>query len=123
MTVDGEDVKAKFLAKIDGNTLMAEASYAGSKTGVKMSVQPGNDSYLMTKHVKRKATVEGGTIKKTGGATINEVTVGTSKYVINEETGRLESEIGGSKNFDSGILFDEGMEKNFDVAIKLNYGK
>ena len=52
--------------------------------------------------------------------------------MINEETGRLESEIGGTKNFDlsngkeirySGILFDEGMEKNFDVAIKLNYGK
>lgn len=132
MTVDGEDVKAKFLAKIDGNNLMAEASYAGSKTGVKMDVQPSNDSYLMTKQVKRKAMVEGGTIKKIGGATINEVRIGTSRYVINEETGKLESEIGGNKNFDlsngkeivySGILFDEGMEKNFDVTIKLNYGK
>ena len=134
MNVGGEDVTktASFNAAIEGGTLVVEAKYAGNKTGVRMSVQPGTDSYLKTKQVKRKAMVEATSVKKSGTATIEDVTIGTKKYVLNSETYRLEPAIPGTKNFDlsngntitySGTMQLNGVDETFYVRVKLNFRK
>lgn len=134
MNISGEDVtkNTAFNANIDGDTLTVEAKYAGTKTGIKMNVQPGTDSYLMTKQVKRKAMVEATSVKKTGTAIIEDVSVGNRKYILNDETYKLEPAISGAKNFDlsngntimySGTMQRNGINETFYVRVKLNYRK
>ncbi len=134
MNIAGEDVtkNTAFNAAIDGDTLTVEAKYAGAKTGIKMAVQPGTDSYLMTKQVKRKAMVEATTVKKFGAASIEDVSIGNRKYILNEETYKLEPAINGAKNFDlsngntimySGTMQLNGVTEDFYVKVKLNYRK
>ncbi len=134
MNIGGEDVtkNTAFNAAVDGDTLTVEAKYAGTKTGVKMAVQPGTDSYLMTKQIKRKAMVDALSVKKFGPATVEDVSVGNRKYLLNEETYRLEPAISGAKNFDlsngntimySGTMQLNGVSEDYYVKIKLNYKK
>ena len=134
MNIGGEDVtkNTAFNAAINDGTLTVEAKYAGMKSGIKMSVQPGTDSYLMTSQVKRKAMVEALSVKKFGSATVEDVSVGNRKYLLNEETYKLEPAIAGAKNFDlshgntilySGTLQRNGVNETFYVRIKLNYRK
>lgn len=134
MVVGGEDVSKNtaFLAAIEGGVLSVEAKYAGMKTGVKMSVTPGTDSYLMTKQVKRKAMVAVASVKKSGSATIEDVNVGNRKYIFNEQTYKLEPALNGAKDFDlsngntivySGTMQRNGVNEPFYVRIKLDYKK
>ncbi len=134
MNISGEDVTkaTAFNAVIDTDTLTIEAKYAGMKTGIKMNVQPGTDSYLMTKQAKRKAMVKAASVKKFGGATIEDVSIGNKKYLLNEETYKLEPAINGIKDFDlshgnnvlySGTMQRNGVDETFYVRVKLNYKK
>ena len=134
MNIGGEDVtkNTAFHASISGDTLTVEAKYAGMKTGVRMNVQPGTDSYLMTKQAKRKALVSAQSVKKFGTASIEDVSIGNRKYLLNEETYKLEPAISGAKDFDlsngntvmySGVIQLNGVSEDFYVKIKLNYKK
>ena len=134
MNIGGEDVtkNTAFNASINDDTLTVEAKYAGMKTGVRMNVQPGTDSYLMTKQAKRKALVSAQSVKKFGAASIEDVSVGNRKYLINEETYKLEPAISGAKDFDlsngntvmySGTMQLNGVNEDFYVKVKLNYKK
>ena len=97
-----------------------------------MNVQPGTDSYLMTKQAKRKALVSAQSVKKFGAASIEDVSIGNRKYLINEETYKLEPAISGAKDFDlsngntvmySGTMQLNGVSEDFYVKVKLNYKK
>ena len=97
-----------------------------------MNVKPGTDSYLMTKQVKRRAMVEAASVKKFGGATIEDASIGNKQYILNEETYKLEPAISGMKDFDlsngntiiySGTVQINGETETFYVRIKLNYRK
>ena len=134
MNIGGEDVtkNTAFNASINDDSLTVEAKYAGMKTGVRMNVQPGTDSYLMTKQAKRKALVSAQSVKKFGAASIEDVNVGNRKYLINEETYKLEPAISGAKDFDlsngntvmySGTMQLNGVNEDFYVKVKLNYKK
>ncbi|MBQ8636825.1 MAG: hypothetical protein IJ423_02375 [Clostridia bacterium] len=134
MNIGGEDVtkNTAFNASINDDTLTVEAKYAGMKTGVRMNVQPGTDSFLMTKQAKRKAMVSAQSVKKFGAASIEDVSVGNRKYLINEETYKLEPAISGAKDFDlsngntvmySGTMQLNGVNEDFYVKVKLNYKK
>lgn len=134
MNIGGEDVtkNTAFNAAINDDTLTVEAKYAGMKTGVRMNVQPGTDSFLMTKQAKRKAMVTAQSVKKFGAASIEDVSVGNRKYLINEETYKLEPAISGAKDFDlsngntvmySGTMQLNGVSEDFYVKVKLNYKK
>lgn len=134
MNIGGEDVtkNTAFNAAINDDTLTVEAKYAGMKTGVRMNVQPGTDSFLMTKQVKRKALVTAQSVKKFGAASIEDVSIGNRKYLINEETYKLEPAISGAKDFDlsngntvmySGTMQLNGVNEDFYVKVKLNYKK
>lgn len=134
MNIGGEDVtkNTAFNASINDDTLTVEAKYAGMKTGVRMNVQPGTDSFLMTKQAKRKALVSAQSVKKFGAASIEDVSIGNRKYLINEETYKLEPAISGAKDFDlsngntvmySGTMQLNGVNEDFYVKVKLNYKK
>lgn len=134
MNVGGANVSSatSFKADLEGKTLKVEAKYAGIKTGISMDVEPGAESYLMTKQVKRKVLVHASTVRKFGGADIEEATVGNSPYNINEESRKLEPSISPAKNFElsngnsityAGTIQTDGMPQSFYVRIKLNYRK
>lgn len=134
MNIGGEDVtkNTAFTASINDDTLTVDAKYAGIKTGIRMNVQPGTDSYLMTKQTKRKALVSASSVKKFGGASVEDVNIGNRKYLINEETYKLEPAISGTKDFDlsngntvmySGTIQLNGVNEDFYVKVKLNYKK
>ena len=134
MNIGGENVTKNtvFNAVIDGDTLTVDAKYAGMKTGIKMAVQPGTDSYLMTKQVKRKAMVNAQSVRKFGAASVEDVSIGSRKYLLNEESYKLEPAVSGAKDFDlsngntimySGTMQRNGMTEDFYVKVKLNYRK
>lgn len=134
MNIGGEDVtkNTAFNASINDDTLTVEAKYARTKTGVRMNVQPGTDSFLMTKQVKRKALVSASSVKKFGAASIEDVSIGNRRYIVNEETYKLEPALSGAKDFDlsngntvmySGIMQLNGVNQDFYVKVKLNYKK
>ena len=133
MIVNSEEVKnaTSFNAKIDGDILVAEAKYAGVKTGLKMNVQPGTDSYLFTKQINRKALVKSNSVSKFGPVTISEAYVGGTQYLLNDN-GKLEPAITGAKDFDlrngneikyTGTMQQNGTDEEFTVSIKLNFRK
>jgi len=133
-TIGGEDMKehgATFDAKIEDKVLTVFAKYADIKTGLKMNVQAGETSYLITSAKNRKATVDVSSIRSSG-ATVTEATIGSKRFVLNEESGKLEPETGSMKNFDiqpgrtvsfGGTVPYEGTNQNFEVNIKLNCKK
>ncbi len=134
MNISGEDVtkNTAFNAAIVGDTLTVEAKYAGMKTGVKMNVRAGTDSYLMTKQAKRKAMVNAASVKKFGTATIEDVSLGNKKYLLNPTSFKLEPAMNGTKDFDlsngntvmySGTMQRNGVNETFYVRVKLNYRK
>ena len=129
---DGEDITPSFSAAIEGDSLKVWAKVEDIVTGVTMDVKPGADSYLMTKQEKRKARVEAKTVKKYGSADIKNVFIGDKQFVFNDDTYSFEPEEGEFKDFDlktgntieyKGSVWRDGLEQNFNVTIKLKYGK
>lgn len=134
MTYDGEDVSrnAGFDAKMGKDRFEVITKFAGKKTGLQMDVKPAQDSYLKTPQAKRKADVAAKSVKKIGNATILEATIGTVKYVLNEEPHKLERVPPSEKPFPikhganvtySGVMNDAGQEKPFSITTKLSVKK
>ncbi len=134
MIFDGEDqsVSTTFQSKMAKGKLEVTSKYAGTKTGLSMNVKPGKESYLCKPQKRRSAEVKSTSVRKVGSGTIQEATVGGIKYILNEETGKLERIPKSEKPFlvkngtqisYSGILSNGGTEKPFTVTTKLNFKK
>ena len=134
MIFDGEDEtkSTTFSAKIEKGQMMLYSKYAGIKTGVVMDVKPGKESYLRKSQVRRSADVKSSSVRKLGNAVVQEVSVGSVKYILNEDTGKLERIPKNEKPFAikhgmtisySGMMFNNGMQKPFTVKTKLNFKK
>ncbi len=134
MIFDGEDQKTAtaFDGSIDKGQLTVYVKYAGIKGGVKMDVTPGKESYLMKSQVKRSANVNSNSVRKFGNAAVTEASIGSIKYVLNDDSGKLERmpkndkpflvKHGTQVNF-SGTMMQAGVQKPFSVKTKLNFKK
>ncbi len=134
MIFDGEDEKTStsFSGPIEKGQLTVYIKYAGTKAGIKMDVTPGKESYLMKSQVKRSASVNSNSVRKFGSSTITEASIGSIKYVLNDDSGKLERipksdkpfllKHGTQVNF-SGTMIQAGVQKPFSVKTKLNFKK
>lgn len=134
MTFDGDTVSdgANFLAEVKKRGAKVQAQYAGAKFGVSMDVSPGRESYLCKSQKRRSFEVKPTSVKKFGTAKIQEVLIGSVKYVTDEATGRLVPAMPNQKPFlvthgamvkFSGTMQDAGLEKDFLVTTKMNFMK
>ena len=134
MTFDGEDdtQNTPFEGVIDKKALGVFAKRNGSKIGIMMNVKPAKGSYLKTPQAKRVAEVDSNSIKVIGGAMIHEASVGSVRYVYDEEKRKLVRTPPSEKPFNvkqstpvmfSGDLRSNGELKNFSVRTKLNFKK
>ena len=134
MNFDGENVikGTSFDAKIEGGQMTLYSKYAGTKTGIAMEVRPGKESYVKKKQIRRSAEVKSATVRKIGTATVQEVTIGSVKYVLNGDTNKFERMPKSDKPFllkhgtqirYSGTMMNAGVPKSFTAATKLNFKK
>lgn len=134
MYFDGEDEtkSTTFLTKIEKGQMVLHSKYAGTKTGLAMDVKPGKESYLRKAQTRRSAEVKSASVRKFGSATIQEASIGSIKYVLNEDTGKLERMPKTDKPFVlkhgttvsfAGTMLNAGVPKPFTVTTKLNFKK
>lgn len=134
MSVDGEDEtkNTTFSGALERRRLDVHSKFAGKKIGIVMDTKPGKGSCLKTPHVKRSLEVNPASVKKLGNATITEATIGTVKYVFDEEKRTLMRMPKSDKPFTikhgaritySGFFQSNGENKSFNVATKLNFKK
>ena len=134
MIFDGEDESKSttFFAKIEKGQMVIHSKYAGTKTGLAMDVKPGKESYLRKAQARKSAEVKGNTVRKYGNATILEANIGSIKYLLNEDTNKLERMPKSDKPFllkhgmpisYTGTMLNAGVPKPFTVNAKLNFKK
>lgn len=135
MNFDGDDVtkSTNFMAEIKKKSAKVQAQYGGKKFGVSMDVIPGKESYLYKAQKRRSAEVKvTSSVRKFGSAKIQEVMIGSTKYVADENTGKLVPALPNQKPFTltngmmvkySGTIQDAGIDKDFEVTSKLNFKK
>jgi len=134
MIFDGEDESKSttFDCKIKKGQMTMQSKYAGVKSGLAMDVKPGKESYLRKPQARRSAEVKSASVRKYGNATIQEASIGSIKYVLNEDTGKLERVPKSEKLFNlkhgmnvsySGTMLNAGVPKPFTVNTKLNFKK
>ena len=128
---DNETDSADFHGEMKGKQMGVFCKYDGGKMGVAMDVKPGKESYLSKPQTKRYAEVVNG-VRKNGGETITEATIGTVRFVLNEETGKLERTPPSKSPLNlkhgmpirySGVMLTAGTTKTFSVTTKLNFKK
>ena len=134
MNFDGDDVTqaTNFLAEIKKKSAKAQGQYAGKKFGISMDVAPGKESYLYKPQKRRSAEVKVASVRKFGSAKIQEAMIGSAKYVVDENTGKLIPALPNQKPFVltngmrvkySGTIQDAGIDKDFEVTSQLNFKK
>ncbi len=131
---DGEDVtkSTSFLTEIKKDGARMQTQYGGRKFGLIMDVAPGQESYLYKSHKGRSAEVKPASVRKFGPAKIQEALIGTAKYTIDDETGKLIPALPNQKPFllkngatvrYSGTISDAGIDKDFEVLSKISFNK
>ena len=112
--------------------MVINSKFAGSKIGLSMDVVPGKESYLRNPQARRYAEVRPASVKATGPATIQDVTIGGVRYQLNEDTKKLERVPKSDKPFMlrhgmtisyTGTMMNAGSAKPFAVNAKLNFKK
>ena len=108
------------------------SKYAGQKLGIMMLSKPGKESYLKTAQKSRYAEVNPASVKKIGSGTIQEVTIGSVRYELNEDTNKLERTPPSDKPFElrhgmrisySGTVNSAGGQVPVSCVTKLNFKK
>ena len=133
MNFDGDDVtqSTNFLSEIKKKSAKVQGQYAGRKFGVSMDVSPGKESYLYKSHKRKSAEVKVASVRKFGPAKIQEVMIGSAKYVA-DENNKLVPALPNQKPFAltngmmvkySGTIQDAGIDKDFELTSKLNFKK
>lgn len=131
---DDEDVTqtTTFQAQMDKGSMNLTSKYAGQKLGIMMLSKPGKESYLKTAQKSRYAEVNPASVKKIGSGTIEEVTIGSVRYELNEETNKLERTPPSDKPFElrhgmrisySGTMNSAGGQVPVSCVTKLNFNK
>lgn len=134
MIFDGEDEtkSTTFNVNVDKGTMKVTGKYAGTQSGIIMSAKPGKESYLRKSQARRSVEIRSDSIRKFGTATIQEVSLGSIRYILNEENGKLERTPKSDKPFElkhgmnvsySGTMLNAGVPKPFTVSTKLNFKK
>ena len=134
MNFDGDDVthSSNFDVSLSKKSVKAQCKFAGKKFGVAMDVLPGRESYLYKPQKRRSAEVKVASLKKFGPAKVQEVMIGSVKYVYDEEVNKIIPAIPNQKPFllkngmivkYSGTIQDAGIDKDFEVISKLNFKK
>ncbi len=134
MIFDGDDVtqSTNFLAEIKKKNAKVQSQYGGKKFGVSMDVKPGKESYLYKSQKRKTAEVKVASVKKFGSAKIQEVMIGSTKYVAEEAGGKIVPALPNQKPFMltngmivkfSGTIQDAGIDKDFEVTSKINFRK
>ena len=134
LNFDGEDVtkSTSFLTEIKKDGARMQTQYGGRKFGLIMDVTPGQESYLYKPHKGRSAEVKPVSVRKFGPAKIQEALIGTAKYTIDDETGKLVPALPNQKPFllkngatvrYSGTISDAGIDKDFEVLSKISFNK
>ena len=134
LNFDGEDVtkSTSFLTEIKKDGARMQTQYGGRKFGLIMDVVPGQESYLYKSHKGRSAEVKPVSVRKFGPAKIQEALIGTAKYTIDDETGKLVPALPNQKPFllkngatvrYSGTISDAGIDKDFEVLSKISFNK
>lgn len=134
LNFDGEDVtkSTSFLTEIKKDGARMQTQYGGRKFGLIMDVAPGQESYLYKSHKGRSAEVKPTSVRKFGPAKIQEALIGTAKYAVDDETGKLVPAIPNQKPFllkngttvrYSGTISDAGIDKDFEVLSKISFNK
>ena len=134
MNFDGDDVSksSNFLVELKKKGVKAQTQYGGKKFGVSMDVVPGKESYLYKSAKRRSAEVKVASVRKFGTAKIQEAMIGSAKYVVDENTGKLVPALPNQKPFAltngmmikySGTIQDAGIDKDFEATSKLNFKK
>lgn len=134
LNFDGEDVtkSTSFLTEIKKDGARMQTQYGGRKFGLIMDVAPGQESYLYKPHKGRSAEVKPVSVRKFGPAKIQEALIGTAKYTIDDETGKLVPALPNQKPFllkngatvrYSGTISDAGIDKDFEVLSKISFNK
>ena len=109
-----------------------QTQYGGRKFGLIMDVAPGQESYLYKPHKGRSAEVKPASVRKFGPAKIQEALIGTAKYAVDDDTGKLVPAIPNQKPFllkngttirYSGTISDAGIDKDFEVLSKISFNK
>lgn len=132
MIFDGEDEtkSTTFEANIKKGHATVVSKFAGVKFGVAMDAKAGPESFLKKSQTKRTAEVRSASVKKIGSVNIQEVGFGSVKYVLNEDTNKLERSPKSDKPFllrhgmtvtYTGTMMNAGVEKPFNVKTKLNF--
>lgn len=131
---DGEDEtkSANFLAEIKKGGTRMQTQYGGRKFGIMMEAVPGPNAFLYLPDKKKSAQVLPGTVRKFGPAKIQEALIGTAKYKLDEDTGKLVPALPNQKPFllkngatvrYSGTISDAGIDKDFEVLSKISFTK
>ena len=129
---ENESTSTAFQSKIEKGRMEVFSKYAGTKVGLTMDVKPGKESYLKKPQIRRSADANSASVRKFGSATIQEASIGSAKFVLNEETGKLERMPKSEKPIQlkhgmpirfSGIMLNAGTSKPFTVTTKLNFKK
>ena len=134
MSYDSDDVtrSANFLAEIKQGGAKFQTQYGGRKYGITMEVTPGKESYLYKGQKRRSAEVSVASVRKFGPAKIQEAMIGSAKYVLDDDTGKLVPALPNMKPFPikngmmvkfSGSIQDAGVDKDFEVTSKINFKK
>ena len=134
LNFDGEDVtkSTSFLAEIKKDGARMQTQYGGRKFGLMMDVSPGQESYLYKPHKGRSVEVKPASVRKFGPAKIQEALIGTAKYAVDDETGKLIPALPNQKPFPlkngttvrySGTISDAGIDKDFEVLSKISFNK
>jgi len=134
LNFDGEDVtkSTSFLTEIKKDGARMQTQYGGRKFGLIMDVTPGQESYLYKPHKGRSAEVKPVSVRKFGPAKVQEALIGTAKYTIDDETGKLVPALPNQKPFllkngatvrYSGTISDAGIDKDFEVLSKISFNK
>ena len=97
-----------------------------------MDASPGKESYLYKGQKSRSAEISVASVRKFGPAKIQEAMIGSAKYVLDEDTGKLVPALPNMKPFlikngmmvkFSGSVQDAGVDKDFEVTSKINFKK
>ena len=134
MIFDGEDEtkSTTFNCNIKKGQMHLNGKYAGTKTGIVMDVKPGKDSFLKKPLIRRSAEVKSASVRKFGNANIQEVSIGSIRYLLNEDTGKLERVPKNDKPFNlkhgttvtyTGTMLNAGVPRPFTINTKLNFKK
>lgn len=134
MMFDGEDESksTNFSCKMERGTFTIYATYAGIKSGVTMEVKPGKESYLKKPQAKRTAEVKSSSVRKYGSSNIQELSIGSVTFLLNEDNNKLERMPKSDKPFMlkhgmqvrfSGTMMSAGVARPYTATMKLNFKK